>query len=108
MEISNHYLQTHNFKTKGNKMPKPGKLETHQQLRARINASKEASKIVSKPSKIERVQVPVELVEVPVEVKIDTPAVIVEEVLETVQEELPLENELKPELKPLSKKTKNA
>ena len=88
-------------------MPKPGKLETHQQLRARINASKEASKIVSKPSKIERVQIPVELVKVPVEVKIEAPIEVVTEVFEPTQEEVQVEEPII-DLKPLSKKTKNA
>lgn len=95
-------------------MSAPGKLETWQQQRARINAEKEASKIVSKPTKIERVQIPVELVEVPVEVKVDVPVeVLVEAVepevevsVEEIKSPEPIQEEVKVELKPISKKNK--
>lgn len=87
-------------------MSAPGKLETWQQQRAKINASKEAAKIVSKPLKEEPKPIVLEKVEVPVEVELEP---LVEVVTES---EIPTEivepevEETKVELKPISKKNK--
>lgn len=91
-------------------MSAPGKWDTHQQLRAKALAAKEASNLTPKPSKIENVQIPVELVEVPVETKVEVPIEVVEEANPVMEEPevqvdpIPEPEEIKPELKPISKK----
>lgn len=97
-------------------MSKPGKWESHQQLRAKLNAEKEAPKIVSKPLKEEPKPIVLGKVEVPVEVELEVTNEIVEEIQEPqenpnpdfiqqlIQEEKV--EEIKPELKPISKKNK--
>lgn len=86
-------------------MSAPGKLETWQQQRAKINASKEAAKIVSKPLKEEPKPIVLEKVEVPVEVELEPLVEVAEEVVVT-EPEVQIEEEIKPELKPISKKNK--
>ena len=85
-------------------MSAPGKWDTHQQLRSKALASKEASKIISKPLKEEPKPIVLEKVETPVEAKLEP---LVEVVTES---EIPAEivelevEEAKVELKPISKK----
>jgi len=90
-------------------MSAPGKLETWQQQRAKINAAKEATKIVSKPLKEEPKPSIVELVETPVEVNVVAPVEVVDEIAipeEIVQPEVEETSEEKIELKPITKKNK--
>jgi len=82
------------------------KWAAHQQLRAKRSEVVEAPKSTPKATKVEEVQIPVELVEVPAETKIEVPVEIVDETAfpeEIVQPEV---EEVKPNLKPISKKNK--
>lgn len=89
-------------------MAKPGKWETHQQLRAKINAEKEASRIVSEPLSSEDDVVVKEELEVVTEVKFEAPNEILEETEsnEEIESSEPIQEEPKVELKPISKKKK--
>lgn len=90
-------------------MSAPGKWDTHQQLRAKALAAKEASKIVSKPPSPKVNPILVEESEKVTEAKIEALAEVVTETAKSKEEavvEVEVAEEAKVELKPISKKNK--
>lgn len=88
-------------------MSKAGKWDTHQQLRAKINAEKEAANSTSKPLSpkvnttliVEPEKVTEAKIEAPIEVVTETETLTEETIVEVAEE-------IKPELKPITKKNK--
>lgn len=95
-------------------MSKAGKWDTHQQLRAKINAEKEAANSTSKPLSLKVNTTLVVEPEKVTEAKIEAPIEVVTETETSAPEVDPdprplverFVEEIKPELKPISKKNK--